>query len=156
MKGWLTWASPNREGQEGRLKQHLRGGSTSGVRGGGEVATMTTVSGRNAAQTMILCKTVLQIPVAGLTLCYLLRLEDVYGCPYDVIEVFDGRQVASLSMGRFCAGEELTFLSSSNIMTIVFRSDAMITNKGFYALYNGLHQDGRESGRYPHTYVEGI
>nr|KAF6456920.1 hypothetical protein HJG63_011553 [Rousettus aegyptiacus] len=75
-----------------------------------------------------------------------LKLEDVYGCPYDVIEVFDGRQVASLSMGRFCAGEELTFLSSSNIMTIVFRSDAMITNKGFYALYNGLHQDGRESG----------
>ncbi|ELK11859.1 Deleted in malignant brain tumors 1 protein [Pteropus alecto] len=75
-----------------------------------------------------------------------LKLEDVYGCPYDFIEVFDGRQVASLSMGRFCAGEELTFLSSSNIMTVVFRSDAMITNTGFYALYNGLRQDGRETG----------
>ncbi|XP_047410367.1 deleted in malignant brain tumors 1 protein-like [Sciurus carolinensis] len=75
-----------------------------------------------------------------------LRLEDVYGCPYDFVEVFDGRQAAPLSMGRFCAGAELTFLSSSNVMTVKFRSDAMITNTGFYALYNAVPQDGRESG----------
>ncbi|XP_076961482.1 scavenger receptor cysteine-rich domain-containing protein DMBT1-like [Callospermophilus lateralis] len=74
-----------------------------------------------------------------------LRLEDVYGCPYDFVEVFDGRQAASLSMGRFCAGEELTFLSSSNIMTVEFRSDAMITSPGFYALYNTIPQDESES-----------
>ncbi|MBZ3869821.1 Deleted in malignant brain tumors 1 protein [Sciurus carolinensis] len=74
-----------------------------------------------------------------------LRLEDVYGCPYDFVEVFDGRQAAPLSMGRFCAGAELTFLSSSNVMTVEFRSDAMITNTGFYALYNAVPQDGRES-----------
>ncbi|XP_070924808.1 scavenger receptor cysteine-rich domain-containing protein DMBT1 [Macaca nemestrina] len=74
------------------------------------------------------------------------RLEDISGCPYDFIEVFDGRQAASLSMGRFCAGAELTFLSSSNIMTTVFRSDAMITNTGFYALYNTIRQDERENG----------
>uniref|UniRef100_G3SPF7 Scavenger receptor cysteine-rich domain-containing protein DMBT1 n=1 Tax=Loxodonta africana TaxID=9785 RepID=G3SPF7_LOXAF len=67
-----------------------------------------------------------------------LKLEDIYGCPYDYVEVFDGRQVASLSVGRFCAGAELTFLSSSNIMTAVFRSDAMITNTGFYALYQAV------------------
>lgn len=65
------------------------------------------------------------------------------------MEVFDGRQVASLSMGRFCAGTELSFLSSSNIMTVVFRSDAMITNTGFYALYNAIQQDERENGGYP-------
>ncbi|KAM8912004.1 LOW QUALITY PROTEIN: scavenger receptor cysteine-rich domain-containing protein DMBT1 [Lycaon pictus] len=75
-----------------------------------------------------------------------LKLEDIYGCPYDFIEVFDGWQVASLSVGRFCAGTELTFLSSSNIMTVVFRSDAMITNTGFYALYNAIQQDKRENG----------
>ncbi|KAM4839872.1 scavenger receptor cysteine-rich domain-containing protein DMBT1-like [Urocitellus parryii] len=74
-----------------------------------------------------------------------LRLEDIYGCPYDFVEVFDGRQAASLSMGRFCAGEELTFLSSSNIMTVEFRSDAMITSTGFYALYSTIPQDERES-----------
>ncbi|XP_064229692.1 deleted in malignant brain tumors 1 protein-like [Aotus nancymaae] len=74
-----------------------------------------------------------------------LLLEDIYGCPYDFIELFDGPQAASLSMGRFCAGAELTFISSSNIMTAVFRSDAMITNTGFYALYNTVQQDERES-----------
>ncbi|XP_053063097.1 putative DMBT1-like protein [Acinonyx jubatus] len=31
-------------------------------------------------------------------------------------------------------------------MTVVFRSDAMITNTGFYALYNAIQQDERESG----------
>ncbi|XP_037352844.1 deleted in malignant brain tumors 1 protein-like [Talpa occidentalis] len=75
-----------------------------------------------------------------------LKLEDIYGCPYDFIEVFDGRQRASLSMGRFCAGADLTFFSSSNIVTVVFRSDAMITNTGFYALYNTVQQEERESG----------
>ncbi|KAM9702986.1 LOW QUALITY PROTEIN: scavenger receptor cysteine-rich domain-containing protein DMBT1-like [Dama dama] len=75
-----------------------------------------------------------------------LKLEDVYGCPYDFIEVFDGQQVASLSLGRFCAGTELTFHSSSNILTAVFRSNARITNTGFYALYSAIRQDERESG----------
>ncbi|XP_045147329.1 deleted in malignant brain tumors 1 protein [Echinops telfairi] len=74
-----------------------------------------------------------------------LILEDIYGCPYDFIEVFDGRQVGSLSLGRFCAGVELTFLSSSNVMTTVFRSDAMITSKGFLALYKALPQDADSS-----------
>ncbi|KAM9052862.1 LOW QUALITY PROTEIN: scavenger receptor cysteine-rich domain-containing protein DMBT1 [Megaptera novaeangliae] len=74
-----------------------------------------------------------------------LKLEDIGGCPYDFIEVFDGQQVASLSMGRFCAGAGLTFRSSSNILTAVFRSDAMITNTGFLAPYNAIQQDERES-----------
>ncbi|KAI5175048.1 Deleted In Malignant Brain Tumors 1 Protein [Manis pentadactyla] len=75
-----------------------------------------------------------------------LKLEDIYGCPHDFIEVFDGQQAASLSLGRFCAGAELTFFSSTNIMTAVFRSDAMITNTGFHALYNAIQQDERERG----------
>ncbi|XP_045423850.1 deleted in malignant brain tumors 1 protein-like [Lemur catta] len=74
-----------------------------------------------------------------------LKLENIYGCPYDFIEVFDGHQAAALSMGRFCAGAELTFLSSSNVMTAVFRSDTMVTNMGFYAQYNSVQQDERES-----------
>ncbi|XP_073096287.1 scavenger receptor cysteine-rich domain-containing protein DMBT1 isoform X8 [Manis javanica] len=75
-----------------------------------------------------------------------LKLEDIYGCPHDFIEVFDGQQAASLSLGRFCAGAELTFLSSTNIMTAVFRSDAMITNTGFHALYNAIQRDETERG----------
>jgi hypothetical protein len=83
------------------------------------------------------------------------RLEDIYGCPYDFLEVFDGRQAASLSMGRVCAGTELTFLSSSNVMTAVFRSDAMVTNTGFYALYNAVQQAERQSGGYPNMCLDG-
>uniref|UniRef100_A0A8I6ALS1 Scavenger receptor cysteine-rich domain-containing protein DMBT1 n=1 Tax=Rattus norvegicus TaxID=10116 RepID=A0A8I6ALS1_RAT len=75
-----------------------------------------------------------------------LKLEDIYGCPYDFVEVFDGQQVASLSMGKVCAGAELTFLSSSNFMTVVFKSDTMITNTGFYALYNTVLQGERQNG----------
>lgn len=97
---------------------------------------------------MILFKPFLQSSSGRLTRHCLHRLEDIYGCPYDFIEVFDGRRVASLSMGRFCAGTELTFLSSSNIMTVVFRSDAMITNTGFYTQYNAIQQDGSKPGRY--------
>ncbi|XP_053778640.1 scavenger receptor cysteine-rich domain-containing protein DMBT1 [Desmodus rotundus] len=75
-----------------------------------------------------------------------LKLEDVYGCPYDFLEVFDGRQGASSSLGRFCAGAELSFLSSANIMTVVFRSDAVVTNTGFYARYKATQPDEREGG----------
>ncbi|KAK1333352.1 hypothetical protein QTO34_005735 [Cnephaeus nilssonii] len=82
-----------------------------------------------------------------------LRLEDTFGCP-DVIEVIDGWQRASLSKGRFCAGEVLTFRSSSNILILVFRSDAANTSAGFQSLYRALRPDESDdskesdSGRY--------
>ena len=84
-----------------------------------------------------------------------LRLEDIYGCPYDFVEVFDGQQVASLSMGKVCAGVELTFLSSSNFMTVVFKSDTMITNSGFYAMYNTVQQGEMQNGGYPDNHRAG-
>ncbi|XP_074092299.1 scavenger receptor cysteine-rich domain-containing protein DMBT1-like [Macrotis lagotis] len=74
------------------------------------------------------------------------KLEDIYGCPYDFIEIFDGPQVASLSMGRFCSSVALTFFSSSNIMTVVFRSDSMITSSGFYVMFNAVRQNEQEMG----------
>ncbi|XP_074140965.1 putative DMBT1-like protein [Sminthopsis crassicaudata] len=78
-----------------------------------------------------------------------LKLEDIYGCPYDFIEIFDGPQVASLSLGRFCSSVALTFFSSSNIMTVVFRSDSMITNTGFYVMYNAVRKNEQETGNRP-------
>lgn len=74
-------------------------------------------------------------------------LEDILGCPYDSIEIFDGPRIASLSMGKFCASVAVIFFSSSDIMTVVFRSDSMITNTGFYALFNVIPQDEGKSGR---------
>ena len=70
--------------------------------------------------------------------------------------MFDGQQVASLSLGRFCAGTELTFHSTSNILNTVFRSDSMITYTGFYAMYSAIQQDKRESGGYPNLDFRGM
>ncbi|XP_006867523.1 PREDICTED: deleted in malignant brain tumors 1 protein-like [Chrysochloris asiatica] len=78
-----------------------------------------------------------------------LKLEDVLGCPYDSVEIFDGPRIASLSMGKFCAPVTVIFFSSSDIMTVVFRSDAMITNIGFYALFNAIPQTEGGSGDEP-------
>ncbi|NP_780375.2 putative DMBT1-like protein isoform 1 precursor [Mus musculus] len=78
-----------------------------------------------------------------------LNLEDILGCPYDSIEIFDGPRIASLSMGKFCAPSAVVFFSSSDILTVVFRSDYMTTNTGFYAFFNAIPQDGRESEERP-------
>lgn len=75
-----------------------------------------------------------------------LRLEDILGCPYDSVEIFDGPRIPSLSIGKLCAPEAVMFVSSSDIMTVVFRSDAMITNTGFYALFNVIPQSEGKSG----------
>ncbi|KAB1271013.1 putative DMBT1-like protein [Camelus dromedarius] len=74
-----------------------------------------------------------------------LKLEDILGCPYDSVEIFDGPRIASLSMGKFCASAAVMFFSSSHIVTVVFRSDSVITNTGFYAQFNAIEQGQRES-----------
>nr|XP_023417283.1 deleted in malignant brain tumors 1 protein [Cavia porcellus] len=75
----------------------------------------------------------------------ILKLEDVLGCPYDSLEIFDGPRIASLSMGKLCAPVAVMFFSSSDIMTVVFRSDSMITNTGFHALFNVVPQGDSKS-----------
>ncbi|XP_008569342.1 PREDICTED: putative DMBT1-like protein [Galeopterus variegatus] len=74
-----------------------------------------------------------------------LKLEDILGCPYDSVEIFDGPRIASLSMGKFCAPVAVMFFSSSDIMTVVFRSDSVITNTGFHAVFNAIPQSEKES-----------
>lgn len=113
------------------------------------------VGGGSRGYVGVLLRTLCGFPGEHERCLPLLRLEDVYGCPYDFIEVFDGRQAASLSMGKFCAEAELTFLSSSNILTTVFRSDSMVTNVGFYALYSAILQDEKHSGGYPSRHTGG-
>nr|XP_023415615.1 putative DMBT1-like protein [Loxodonta africana] len=78
-----------------------------------------------------------------------LKLEDILGCPYDSVEIFNGPRIASLSMGKFCAPVTVIFFSSSNIMTVVFRSDSMITNIGFYALFNAIPRSERDPAEKP-------
>lgn len=76
------------------------------------------------------------------------RLEDILGCPYDSVEIFDGPRIAALSMGKFCSSVAVLFFSSSDMMTVVFRSDSMITNTGFQALFNAIPQGEGEPGRH--------
>lgn len=52
-------------------------------------------------------------------------------------------------MGKFCGSVAMLFFSSSDIMTVVFRSDPMITNLGFYAMFNAITQDEKDSGGKP-------
>ncbi|XP_053524644.1 deleted in malignant brain tumors 1 protein-like [Artibeus jamaicensis] len=78
-----------------------------------------------------------------------LSLESIPGCLYDSVEIFDGPRIAALSMGKFCTPATLAFLSSSDIMTVVFRSDAMVTSTGFHAVFNATPQGGGESENVP-------
>ncbi|XP_033616584.1 putative DMBT1-like protein [Fukomys damarensis] len=75
-----------------------------------------------------------------------IKLENFYGCPYDFVEISDGPQSESFSLGRFCSRASPTFTSSSNRMTVVFHSDAIITNTGFLASYESLEEDENDTG----------
>lgn len=83
-----------------------------------------------------------------LELCHVIhRIENFYGCPYDFIEIFDGPQSESFSLGRFCSETIPIFTSSSSHMSVVFHSDDIVTNIGFYASYESLLQDEKDTGR---------
>jgi len=59
---------------------------------------------------------------------------DGFSCNKDFIEVFDGGEVSDKSMGRFCANHlppNNRLVSSSNQLTIVFRSDRLNSASGF-------------------------
>lgn len=75
-------------------------------------------------------------------------MENFYGCPYDFIEIFDGPQNESFSLGKFCSGTTPMFTSSANRLTVVFHSDAIVTNVGFYASYESLAQGENSTGRF--------
>uniref|UniRef100_A0ACB8F9Z5 Uncharacterized protein n=1 Tax=Sphaerodactylus townsendi TaxID=933632 RepID=A0ACB8F9Z5_9SAUR len=70
-------------------------------------------------------------------------------CYYDEVEIYDGDQ-NSRSLGRYCNGAPLTFVSSSNALTVNFSSDASVIGKGFNADYSTLYEP-HETSRLPTT-----
>ncbi|NXC17794.1 DMBT1 protein, partial [Corythaeola cristata] len=62
-------------------------------------------------------------------------------CQYDYIEVYDGPPHSSLLLGRLCSGSFPTYISSSNMMTVRFRSDSRYTFRGFQAHYSSIPAD---------------
>ncbi|XP_060072061.1 tolloid-like protein 1 [Ylistrum balloti] len=62
------------------------------------------------------------------------ELEPHQECTYDHIEIFDGKDSNARSLGRFCGSSIPRPISSnSNVMYMVFYSDASVQRKGFHA-----------------------
>ncbi|XP_066477544.1 deleted in malignant brain tumors 1 protein-like [Tiliqua scincoides] len=64
-------------------------------------------------------------------------ISTAYGteCGYDYVRIYDG-YLNSRLLGSFCSGALQTFISSSNVLTVQFRTDGSVTRKGFYAAYS--------------------
>ncbi|XP_033617269.1 deleted in malignant brain tumors 1 protein isoform X2 [Fukomys damarensis] len=71
-----------------------------------------------------------------------LQLEGDVSC-LDYIEIFDGSLNNSNLLGRICNSSRQIFTSSSNRMTVRFRSDVSFQNTGFFARYNSFPRDAR-------------
>uniref|UniRef100_A0A8C4UXI5 CUB domain-containing protein n=1 Tax=Falco tinnunculus TaxID=100819 RepID=A0A8C4UXI5_FALTI len=82
---------------------------------------------------------VLQISETHLTrCCYFFTRMQGSRCQYDYVEVYDGPPHSSPLLGRLCSGSFLTYISSSNLMTIHFHSDSRYTFRGFQAHYSSI------------------
>ncbi|GAB0191955.1 deleted in malignant brain tumors 1 protein-like [Grus japonensis] len=67
-------------------------------------------------------------------------------CQYDAIEVYDGGSPESLLLGTVCRNDHRIFKSSGHQMTILFRSDGSITQRGFRAYYSSFLSSGSTTG----------
>ncbi|KAM9197433.1 LOW QUALITY PROTEIN: scavenger receptor cysteine-rich domain-containing protein DMBT1 [Dugong dugon] len=70
-----------------------------------------------------------------------LQLETHNSCNYDYVEIFDGPLNSSNLLGKICNDTRQIFTSSSNQMTVRFRSDISFQNTGFSAWYNSFPSD---------------
>ncbi|KAI3363315.1 hypothetical protein L3Q82_011939, partial [Scortum barcoo] len=62
-----------------------------------------------------------------------LQLENCCSCDY--ISVYDGPSVGSKFLGKVCNNSLSTFYSSSNYMTVLFRTDGSVVGRGFSATF---------------------
>ncbi|XP_072333728.1 scavenger receptor cysteine-rich domain-containing protein DMBT1-like [Scyliorhinus torazame] len=63
------------------------------------------------------------------------QLEVSLRCTNDYVAIYDGSSTSSPMVAKFCSGSNHTLTSSSNTMTIYFRSDHLKTSAGFTAYY---------------------
>jgi hypothetical protein len=57
-------------------------------------------------------------------------------CDYDYLEIFDGLQSNTSSLGKYCSVEPNEIVSSSNTLVLVFMTDASVNGRGFKANYS--------------------
>ncbi|XP_007935102.1 deleted in malignant brain tumors 1 protein [Orycteropus afer afer] len=72
-----------------------------------------------------------------------LQLEMHNNCMYDYVEIFDGPLNSSNLLGKLCNRTRQVFTSSSNRMTVRFRSDVSFQSTGFSAWFNSFPSDAR-------------
>ena len=64
------------------------------------------------------------------------ELEPHQECTYDHVEIFDGDDSASRTLGKFCGAKvPEPIVTSSNKMYMTFYSDASVQRKGFHATH---------------------
>lgn len=68
------------------------------------------------------------------------ELEFAVNCTSDYIEIFDGGDNSSASLGKYCGAKNPTdhVKSSGNLMYVEFSSNSVRTNKGFRISYNAI------------------
>nr|XP_043901390.1 deleted in malignant brain tumors 1 protein isoform X9 [Solea senegalensis] len=65
-----------------------------------------------------------------------LELENCCSCDY--INIYDGPSLNSRYLGKVCEGSTSSFSSSSNTMTVHFRSDQSVVGRGFKAEFKSI------------------
>lgn len=65
-----------------------------------------------------------------------LDLEPHITCYLDYVEVYDGKDLSSKSLGRFCSSHPPFLRSTSNHMMIKFRADVSFQGRGFQIQYS--------------------
>ncbi|XP_069755899.1 scavenger receptor cysteine-rich domain-containing protein DMBT1-like [Narcine bancroftii] len=68
-------------------------------------------------------------------------LEESSGCSYDYVAIYDGPSTSSSLIAKLCHDSNETFTSTSNSMTIYFRSDSSVTRRGFVANYRSIYDN---------------
>ncbi|XP_069075234.1 uncharacterized protein [Pleurodeles waltl] len=92
-------------------------------------------------QSDMKCKWVIESPVGHRVVLDFLKLvlEEHRTCQYDYVLVYDGTDDKLQEIGRFC-GSQLTpqLRSTSNVMTLVMRTDSSLELDGFFANFSSL------------------
>ncbi|XP_054546350.1 deleted in malignant brain tumors 1 protein-like [Talpa occidentalis] len=70
-----------------------------------------------------------------------MSLEMSSNCGFDYVEILDESWNGSRVLGKICNATKRVFTSSSNKMTVRFRSDGSVQNIGFSAWYNSFPSD---------------
>ncbi|XP_063773612.1 deleted in malignant brain tumors 1 protein-like [Pseudophryne corroboree] len=65
-----------------------------------------------------------------------LDLEIASSCGYDSVTIYDGLPLSSPQLGKICTPVNYTFMSTSNVMGVVFRTDGSVRKTGFQAVYS--------------------